>query len=84
MVLTDLGFCIIAEAGWRSACIGVLFTAIIDKDSEVGPSLMVILTALFCEYLELSPISPVELLRGIAARIASYSREERVAGCPPS
>ncbi|KAI0707595.1 ARM repeat-containing protein [Earliella scabrosa] len=62
-----------ADAGWRSACIGVLFTAIIDKDSEVGPSLMVILTALFCEYLELSPISPVELLRGIAARIASYS-----------
>ena len=34
---------------------------------------MVILTALFCEYIELSPISPVELLRGLAGSVSSYS-----------
>ncbi|RDX56517.1 ARM repeat-containing protein [Lentinus brumalis] len=62
-----------ADSAWRSGCIGVLFTSVIDKDSEVGPTLMVILTALFCEYLELSPISPIELLRGVADRLASYS-----------
>ncbi len=62
-----------ADSAWRSGCIGVLFTSVIDKDSEVGPTLMVILTALFCEYLELSPISPIELLRGLADRLASYS-----------
>ena len=34
---------------------------------------MVILTALLCEYLELSPVSPLELLRGFARRLSSYS-----------
>ncbi|RPD66372.1 ARM repeat-containing protein [Lentinus tigrinus ALCF2SS1-7] len=62
-----------ADSTWRSGCIGVLFTSVIDKDSEVGPTLMVILTALCCEYLELSPISPIELLRGLAGRLSSYS-----------
>ncbi len=38
---------------------------------------MVILTALFCEYLELSPMSPDELLRGLADRVTSYSGRRR-------
>ncbi|KAI0723998.1 ARM repeat-containing protein [Cerioporus squamosus] len=62
-----------ADSAWRCGCIGVLFASVIDKDSEVGPTLMVILTALFCDYLELSPISPTELLRGLADRLPSYS-----------
>ena len=68
------GICYLADSAWRSACIGVLFSSITGKDSEVGPTLMVILTALFCEYLELSPTSPVELLCGVADRVTSYSR----------
>ena len=51
----------------------MLFTSVIDRESEVGPTLMVILTALLCEYLELSPISPAELLHGLAGRLSSYS-----------
>ncbi|TBU35735.1 ARM repeat-containing protein [Dichomitus squalens] len=62
-----------ADSIWRSACIGVLFSSVADKENEVGPTLMVILTALFCEYLELSPLSPVELLCGVADRVTSYS-----------
>ncbi|KAL1944674.1 hypothetical protein VTO73DRAFT_3104 [Trametes versicolor] len=61
------------DSSWRSGCIGVLFTTLVDQDAEAGPTLMVILTALMCEYLELSPISPVELLRGLATRLSSYS-----------
>ncbi|KAI0748602.1 ARM repeat-containing protein [Daedaleopsis nitida] len=62
-----------ADSTWRSTCIGVMFTSVIDAESELGPTLMVILAALFCEYVELSPISPAELLRGLSTRIASYS-----------
>lgn len=61
------------DSSWRSGCIGVLFTTLVCQDAEAGPTLMVILTALMCEYLELSPISPVELLRGLATRLSSYS-----------
>ena len=68
--LTDI---FVADSSWRSACIGVLFACVINQDDEVGPTLMVILTALLCEYLELSPISPVELLRGLGTRLSYYS-----------
>lgn len=51
----------------------MLFTTLVDQDAEAGPTLMVILTALMCEYLELSPISPMDLLRGLATRLSSYS-----------
>ncbi|OJT09138.1 AP-4 complex subunit epsilon [Trametes pubescens] len=65
------------DGSWRSGCIGVLFTTLVDHDAEAGPTLMVILTALMCEYLELSPISPVELLRGLATRLSFYSGRSR-------
>ncbi|KAI0780693.1 ARM repeat-containing protein [Trametes elegans] len=59
-------------SSWRSGCIGVLFTSVIEEECEFGPTLMVILTALLCEYLELSPTSPVEILRGLAKKLPSY------------
>ncbi|KAL7283586.1 hypothetical protein ACG7TL_003021 [Trametes sanguinea] len=61
------------DGSWRSSWIGVLFTTLIDQEAEVGPTLMVILTALLCEYSELSPISPIEMLRGLAERMPAYS-----------
>ncbi|KAI0362383.1 ARM repeat-containing protein [Trametes cingulata] len=61
------------DSSWRSGCLGVLFASLVDKDTEVGATLMVIVTALLCEYLELSPISPVEVLRALAGRLSSYS-----------
>ena len=44
-----------------------------DSSTELGPTIMVIVAALICEYLELSPTSPIELLRGLAHRLPSYS-----------
>ncbi|KAI0372895.1 ARM repeat-containing protein [Pilatotrama ljubarskyi] len=61
------------DSSWRSGCLGVLFASLVDKDAEVGPTLMVIVTALLCEYLELSPISPDGILRSLASRLSSYS-----------
>lgn len=44
-----------------------------EADTEIGPTLMVILTALIVEYLPLSPLSPTALLRGLGSRVGSYS-----------
>ncbi|KAH9945906.1 ARM repeat-containing protein [Epithele typhae] len=62
-----------ANDEWRSGCLGVLFTAVVDSESEVGPTLMVIFTALLCEYLVLAPNSPTELLSDLAKRLSLYS-----------
>ena len=45
----------------------------IDPDADIGPTLIVILTASICEYLHMSPISPLELLRGMSQRVPRYS-----------
>ncbi|OBZ69200.1 AP-3 complex subunit delta [Grifola frondosa] len=63
----------IADSTFRSGCIGALFASVADVGSDIGPTLMVILSALTCEYLVLSPISPIDLLRGFAGRLSSYS-----------
>ncbi|KAH9952123.1 ARM repeat-containing protein [Amylocystis lapponica] len=58
---------------FRSGFIGALFASIVDLDSEIGPTLMVILAALISEYLYMSPMSPIDLLRGLSLRLAHYS-----------
>ena len=67
--------CLLADSTWRRECIGVLFTSMIDSDGEVGPTLIVILTALLCEYLDLSPISPPDLSRGLPERLSSSTSQ---------
>ncbi|KAI0333484.1 ARM repeat-containing protein, partial [Cubamyces sp. BRFM 1775] len=61
------------DSSWRSGCIGVLFSTLTDPDSEIDPTLVVILTALLCEYLQLSPISPTDILRGLGSRVSAYA-----------
>lgn len=60
-------------AAFRSGCIGALFASIIDSDAEIGPTLMVILAASISEYLYMSPMSPLDLLRGLSLRLSHYS-----------
>ncbi|KAI0647300.1 ARM repeat-containing protein [Trametes meyenii] len=60
-------------SSWRSGCIGVLFATVVGQDRQVSPTLMVVLAALLCEYLSLSPISPTEILRGLASKLSAYS-----------
>ncbi|KAJ8474319.1 hypothetical protein ONZ51_g7305 [Trametes cubensis] len=62
------------DSTWRGGCIGVLFATLTDPDSEIGPTLMVILTALLCEYLQLSPVSPLDILRGLDACLVTMLR----------
>lgn len=50
-----------------------LVVPLTELDVRVGPTLMVILCALVCEYCAKLPISPVEILRGMAKRLALFS-----------
>ncbi|KAH9901574.1 ARM repeat-containing protein [Cubamyces lactineus] len=61
------------DSSWRTICIGVLFITLTDPASEIGATLMVILTALLCEYLQLTPISPTDILRGLSSRVSAYA-----------
>ncbi|KAH9833079.1 ARM repeat-containing protein [Rhodofomes roseus] len=62
-----------ASSEFKSGCVGALFAQVPEKEVEIGPTLMVILTALIVEYLPLSPLSPTALLRGLGSRVGSYT-----------
>ncbi len=44
----------------------------VEADISFSPTLMVVLTALACEYAGRVPVSPLELLRGLGRRLMSY------------
>jgi hypothetical protein len=47
----------------------------VEADTSFSPTMMVVLTALACEYAGHVPVSPVELLRGLGKRLMSYPRQ---------
>ena len=44
----------------------------VEEDISFSPTLMVVLTALACEYAGRIPVSPLHLLRGLSRRLISY------------
>ena len=46
-----------------------------EADTSFSPTMMVVLTALACEYTGHVPVSPLELLRGLGKRLISYPRQ---------
>jgi len=46
-----------------------------EADTSFSPTMMVVLTALACEYAGHVPVSPIELLRGLGKRLMSYPRQ---------
>ena len=44
----------------------------VEEDISFSPTLMVVLTALACEYAGRIPVSPLHLLRGLSRRLTSY------------
>ena len=47
----------------------------VEADTSFGPTMMVVLTALACEYAGHVPVSPLELLCGLSKRLMSYPRQ---------
>ncbi|KAH8106826.1 ARM repeat-containing protein [Cristinia sonorae] len=54
------------SSDFRSGCFGVLFTILAEQQEALGPTLLTISTALVCEYLDDSLISPEKILEGLA------------------
>ena len=47
----------------------------VEADTSFSPTMMVVLTALACEYAGHVPVSPLQLLCGLGRRLMSYSRQ---------
>ncbi|KAI0303354.1 armadillo-type protein [Multifurca ochricompacta] len=45
----------------------------LEAEAPFSPTMMIILTALACEYAGRVPVSPLQLLRGLGKRLTSYS-----------
>ncbi|KAJ3492134.1 hypothetical protein NLI96_g234 [Meripilus lineatus] len=58
---------------FRSGCIGVLFAILDEGEKQSGPTLTTIYSALVCEYLDVSPVSPERLLRALSRLVPLQS-----------
>lgn len=59
----------------RISFVTILAVSLTEPEVRVGPTLMVVISALVSEYCGKVSIPPAEMLRGIATRLASYARE---------
>ncbi|EGO25573.1 hypothetical protein SERLADRAFT_437300 [Serpula lacrymans var. lacrymans S7.9] len=57
----------------RIGCVTTLISPIVESESRIGSTLMVIISALVCEYAGKTSISPVAILRGISSRLSLYA-----------
>ncbi|OCH93386.1 ARM repeat-containing protein [Obba rivulosa] len=62
-----------APPSFRDGYMGAMSATLVEPQSEIGPSLMVIICALISEYLATCPIAPVKILDALSERIATYS-----------
>jgi hypothetical protein len=67
---------IIGEATVGESVATTLLTPLAEEEgtgTSFSPTLMVVLTALTCEYVGRIPVSPLQLLCGLSTRLLSYS-----------
>ncbi|KAG2368350.1 armadillo-type protein [Suillus spraguei] len=64
----------------RISCVTALAVSVTESDARVGPTLMVVISALVCEYCGKIATSPQALLQGMASRLVSYGDSSRDLG----
>lgn len=64
-----------ASPEFRSGCIGVLFTVLVEQHEDMGPTLLTILTALACEYLDDSLVAPEKIIASLTRVLLLYPGE---------
>ncbi|KAH7909974.1 armadillo-type protein [Hygrophoropsis aurantiaca] len=57
----------------RVACVTTLIVPVTEIDVRIGPTLMVVISALACEYAGKISVPPPEVLSGMAGRLSSYA-----------
>ncbi|KAG1881413.1 armadillo-type protein [Suillus tomentosus] len=56
----------------RISCVTALAVPVTESGARIGPTLMVVISALACEYCGKIATSPLSLLQGMANRLVSY------------
>ncbi|KAG1829061.1 armadillo-type protein [Suillus variegatus] len=56
----------------RISCVTALAVPVTESGARIGPTLMVVISALACEYCGKIATSPLSLLQGMASRLVSY------------
>jgi AP-4 complex subunit epsilon-1 len=77
LIMHILNSSVKANAGFRGGYIGVL-AASLDADAATsedtfGPTMVIILSAILCEYLDFSPSSPAHILRRLSSLLPAHS-----------
>ncbi|KAG1890377.1 armadillo-type protein [Suillus subluteus] len=57
----------------RISCVTALAVSVTESGAQIGPTLMVVTSALVCEYCGKIASSPLALLQGMASRLVSYA-----------
>ncbi|KIK97374.1 hypothetical protein PAXRUDRAFT_31834 [Paxillus rubicundulus Ve08.2h10] len=61
------------ETFFQISCVTALAVSLTEPEMHLGPTLMVVISALVCDYCGKISIPPVEMLRGLARRLAFYA-----------
>ncbi|CCM00480.1 uncharacterized protein FIBRA_02514 [Fibroporia radiculosa] len=61
-----------ARIDFRSGCIGVFFSRLVETGVPIVSTMMVVLAALVAEFLNVCAISPVKLMEAFAERVSLY------------
>ncbi|PSR94120.1 hypothetical protein PHLCEN_2v4548 [Hermanssonia centrifuga] len=76
VVEDTLTFLRAAQVEFRSGFLGVIFALLMEPDGTLRPTLLVILSALACEYLESSPVPPSVMLQGFASQLSVHGHKQ--------
>jgi AP-4 complex subunit epsilon-1 len=70
--ITDFTLTAPVDITSRISCVTALAVSFTESDARIGPTLMVVISALVCEYCGKIATSPLALLQGMASRLVSY------------
>ena len=72
--MSDVNYAKSGDTNFGTNIATILLTPLaeVEEDISFTPTLMVVLTALACEYAGRIPVSPLHLLRGLSRRLISY------------
>jgi AP-4 complex subunit epsilon-1 len=63
-----------ADSLFRIGCVTTIIASVVDVNTKLGPTLIVIISALASEYCGRLAIPPVDILLGLASRLSLYTR----------
>ncbi|KAF8842990.1 ARM repeat-containing protein [Paxillus ammoniavirescens] len=61
------------ETSFQISCVTALAVSLTEPEVHIGPTLMVVISALVCDYCGKISTPPLEILRGLARRLAFYA-----------